>query len=68
MPEWAFSCCALFSRDAGDPMVHVAALLMGLSAVAIFGLVYDWTKHARLLMYGAVVLAGVGLHFLAGVA
>jgi serine/threonine protein kinase len=56
----------LFRRDVGDPMVHAAAVLMALSAVAIVGLVRDWSKRTRALLSGAIVLAGVGLHFLAG--
>jgi eukaryotic-like serine/threonine-protein kinase len=61
-----FVLLALFRRDVGDPMIHAAAVLMALSAVAIVGLVRDWSKRARALLSGAVVLAGVGLHFLAG--
>jgi hypothetical protein len=56
----------LFRQDVGDPMVHAAAVLMALCAVAIVGLVRDWSMRLRATLSGAVVLAGVGLHFLAG--
>jgi eukaryotic-like serine/threonine-protein kinase len=61
-----FVLLALFRHDVGDPMIHAAAVLMALSAVAIVGVIRDWSKRVRALLCGAVVFAGVGLHFLVG--